>query len=126
MQNGTQSSSARRLPRARITLPMFGLVAVALAIGPVVNRSDHPSEAAILSMARDKGIVPAEENPSVGTEIFQWDPELQNFAPFYVGAVVDANFRSRGRRYTLVRRPRMDTLYLAIRPGEMRYWVRKP
>ncbi|RYG27639.1 hypothetical protein EON81_29820 [bacterium] len=125
MDIGTKPSTVRRVPRARITLPLLGLVAVALGIGPAFNDATHPDEGAILGLASAKGMVPAVDHPEKGTEIFQWDPDLQDIAPFSIGAVVDPEFRNGGKRYVLVKRPHAPGLYLAIRQGEMRYWIRK-
>ena len=116
------------LPRARVTLPLVGLVVAALAVGPLVDRAAHPNEATVMGMASTRGLLPILGTPTKGTEVFQWDPELVDVAPTDLGRVVDPRALYEGHRYVLVRHPnpRRPGLYLGIQPGEMRYWVRKP
>ena len=83
-------------------------------------------ESTALSLASDRGILPLVDWPKKGTAIFQWDPELREFAPFYVGAVIEEDFRMRGHRFALVKRPRAPGLYIDVKPHALRYWVRKP
>lgn len=117
--------SRRRLPRARITLPLLGLVAAALVARPAIAHRGQPNEADILGMANAQGILLAEEHPSKGTPMYQWDPELHDIPPFYIGAVVDTAYRLQGKTYILVKRPHSPGLCLDIKKDEMRYWVRK-
>ncbi len=117
-----------RFPRARVTLPLMALVAAALAAGPAVNHVNHPDEAAILSMAATRGLVPITPQPDKGTEVYQWDAELADFQPTDLGRVVDPHALFEGQSYVLVRHPNPHRpgLYLGIDRSEMRYWVRKP
>ena len=114
-----------RLPRARVTLPMLGLIGIALVVGPILRRGGEMDEATALGLARDRGILPLVEWPAKGTEILQWDPELQEFAPNSIGRVVDPAFYDHKRRFALVKRPDAPGLLIVVKPHDLRYWVRK-
>ncbi len=110
--------------RARFTLPLLALVGAALVGGRFLKSSYDPDEATILGIAKDRGILPLEPHPGKGTAVYQWDPELRDIAPFFIGAVTDPIFQSHGHAYTVVKRPHFPSLYIDIKPGDNRYWVK--
>ena len=128
MQTRTQTTGPSRLPRARVTLPLVALLAAALLVGPTLDRAAHPNEATVLGMASARGLIPIMAKPGKGVEVFQWDPELADIAPTDLGKVVDPKALYQGEQYVLVRtpNPHRPGLFLGIRKGEMRYWIRKP
>lgn len=114
-----------RLSRARVTLPLLGLLGLAVAAGSFAQNAGEIDEATALVMASERGILPLIDWPEKGTEIFQWDPELKELAPFYIGKVTDPDFHDRDRRYALVKRPHAKGLAIVVEPHALRYWVRK-
>ena len=125
---GQDSFRPLGLPRARVTLPLIGLVAAALAAGPAYQRAAHPTESTLLGMASNRGLLPIMAHPGKGVEVYQWDPDLSDIPPMDLGRVVDPQALYQGKRYVLVRHPNPHRpgLYLGILKGEMRYWVLKP
>ena len=126
MRRSKPRSEALRFPRARITLPLLAAVAASLAFGPSLFGAQDLDEASALGLASERGILPLVDWPAKGTEIFQWDPELRDFAPFSIGFVVDEAYHERGKRYALVRRPHAPGLFIDVEPHALRYWTRKP
>lgn len=126
MHLGTTTSGARRLPRARVTLPIIGLLVAAFVAKPMMRSAAPLGEAAVLSLASERGMIPLDAFPERGTEVFQWDAELREFTPFFVGIVQSSDVGEKGEHLVLVKRPHAPALLLKVRDHEMRYWVRKP
>lgn len=82
---------------------------------------------AALALAESHGLVPAVAHPTLGTEIYQWDPAIETAPPFRVGSVIEAEVAARDKSYTRIKSDNkmLDGTYLSIKPGDLRYWVRK-
>lgn len=79
----------------------------------------------ILALARTKGLVPLQPHPKIGTQIYQWDSEIPDVAPYHIGPVVKTDVKARERTLTVVQQTKFNRLLIDIQPGEMRYWVLK-
>ena len=128
MRIRTKTTGPSRLPRARVTLPLLGLLVLGFAARPFYDRSAHPTEATMLGMAETRGLIPIMAHPEKGTEVYQWDPDIADIDATDLGKVTDPRALYQGQRYVLVKHPNPHRpgLLIDIRKGEMRYWIRKP
>jgi hypothetical protein len=102
-----------------------GLVLLGLGGKAYLSQPHEDSPETILGIARSKGLVPLKEHPRVGTEIYQWDSEIPEVAPYHIGPVVKTDVKARLRSLTAVQQTKFNRLLIEIKPGEMRYWVLK-
>jgi hypothetical protein len=104
----------------------IGLAAVILAYGGSVLFLKKPfnSDDAVKEKLAE-GWVPADEHPTLGTAIYQWDPYIETDKPRLLGPVTKLNVPYHDQRLTQVKITRHRNLLLDIKAGEQRYWVQK-
>ena len=85
------------------------------------------SYASAVDEAAQRGIVLAQVNPKVGTDIYQWDPEFASFPPLRLGAVTDSNVPFPKHHFVRIKSAYhlLNGTCLDIDPQQMRYWVRR-
>ena len=72
-----------------------------------------------------EGWAPANEHPSLGTVIYQWDPYIETDKPRALGPVTKLDVPYHMQHLVQVKITRHRNLLLDIQPGEQRYWVQK-
>lgn len=101
-----------------------GLVLLGLGGKLLLSERKHGSSE-ILALAEEKGLVPVDSSPKLGTQIYQWDFEIPDVKPYRIGPVVQTNIPVRRRHLFAIQQTKHSRLLIDIRPGEMRYWVLK-